>query len=548
MSHFITFFAKIKPIPLNSLINKEYNFSKVQTFVTFTLGLLAGLYFFVFNVIGFDFNYYPGDLGDGRFNMYVLEHAFKFLIGRENSLWDAPFMFPEKNIITYSDNLIGTAPLFAIFRILGTDRELSFQCWFIVVSCLNYLCGFIFFNTVFKNPFAACLGAFVFAFSMALQSQMSHAQTFPRFAIPLAFLMVFNFLKELKPLYFGLAILALVYQFYCAIYLGFLLTFPLAISIFFVLLFKWNEVKNRIKKTSWLFKMFAVIILNILVLLPLMLPYYERSKTTGLNSYENIFNTLPTFGSYFFSQKGSLLWDFMSTYLIEKLQSFWEHQLFTGATATICLIGFLVIVFLRYRKVNDNNSKFIKVIFLTSLLTFLFFIRINNFSFYVLLFKIPGFASLRCLTRIINVQLLFYAFSVAFVFSLIWQQKIKLRAILFILFFMMLAVDNYFFSEKIYRKEKAIAQNREKILIKKLKNLPKNTVVSYEPQQVENSIVDYQIDAMLAAQTLDLICLNGYSSTSPPNYGNYWEHPDSLSRAEWLNNKDLGNKKLIVVH
>jgi len=53
---------------------------------------------------------------------------------------------------------------------------------------------------------------------------------------------------------------------------------------------------------------------------------------------------------------------------------------------------------------------------------------------------------------------------------------------------------------------------------------------------------------MLASQTLDLICLNGYSSTSPPNYGKYWEHPDSLSRMEWLKSKDLGNKKIAVVH
>jgi hypothetical protein len=175
-------------------------------------------------------------------------------------------------------------------------------------------------------------------------------------------------------------------------------------------------------------------------------------------------------------------------------------------------------------------------------------LRINNFSPYALLFKIPGFASLRCLTRIINIQVLFFGFSVSYIFTIIWKQKIKIKYVTFILFFSLLIIDTYFYADKIYKKEKSVAQNRESKLIEKLKNVPKNSVISYEPSYIENSTIDYQIDAMLAAQTLDLICLNGYSSTSPPNYGKYWEHPDSLSRMEWLKNKDLGNKKIAVVH
>ena len=534
--------------PLDNLNTSVNNFSRTQTIIVCALGLFFGLIFFVFKVIGWDFAYYPGDLGDGRFNMYILEHAYKFLIGNENSLWNAPFMFPEKNIITYSDNLIGSAPLYSIFRILGADRELSFQCWFVLVCSLNYLCGFTFLNSVLKNPFSASLGAFVFAFSMALQSQISHAQTFPRFAIPIAFLMIYNFFKELKPIYFGLAILALVYQFYCAIYLGFLLVFPLVISIVFVFVFRWQEIKKLIKETSWKLKIAFLVFCNLLLLIPLMMPYYERSKSFGLNSYENIYKSIPTFGSYLFSQKGSLLWDFMSKYLIDSLQSFWEHQIFSGAIATLCFVFFLFLVLKMFYKLNDDDSKFVKVILFTSLITFLFFVRIDNFSLYAILFKVPGFASLRSLTRIINIQLLFFSFSVAYIFNVIWKQKIKFKLILFILSFAMLILDNYFFSNKIYRKEKSIVQKREFELINKLSNVPKTSVISYEPKKIENSIIDYQIDAMFATQTLNLFCLNGYTSTSPPNYGNYWEKPDSVSRIGWLENKDLGKLKIVIVH
>jgi hypothetical protein len=536
LNNFITFFAYHQTQnSLNNINTGVPAFSRLQTYSVCIVGLLAGIYFFVFKVIGWDFAYYPGDLGDGRFNMYVLEHAYKFLIGKEKSLWDAPFMFPENNIITYSDNLIGTAPLYGFFRLLGSNRELSFQYWFVLVCSLNYLCGFVFFKTVFKNPFSATLGAFVFAFTMSLQSQMSHAQTFPRFAIPIAFLMMYKFYKDLNLVYLGFAIFALVFQFYCAIYLGFLLTFPLVLAICLVFVYKWKTTYLLIKEKYWLLKFVLVGVFNLLLLLPLMLPYYERSKTVGLNSYENIFNTIPTVGSYFFSQKGSLIWDFMSTYLIEKLPSFWEHQLFSGAIATLCFIAFLLIIIIKLFRSRKEDSKFIYVIFFTSVLSFIFFLRINNYSLYAFLFKIPGFASLRCLTRIINIQVLFFGFSVSYIFTIIWKQKIKIKYVTFILFFSLLIIDSYFYADKIYKKEKSVAQNRESKLIEKLKNVPKNSVVSYEPLQIENSIIDYQIDAMLAAQTLDLICLNGYSSTSPPNYGKYWEHPDSLSRAEWLN-------------
>lgn len=232
---------------LDNLISRSIRFSNFETISVCIFGLIVGLIFFVFKVIGWDFAYYPGDLGDGRFNMYVLEHAYKFLIGKEKSLWEAPFMFPEKNIITYSDNLIGTAPLYGFFRLLGSNRELSFQYWFVLVCSLNYMCGFVFFNSVFKNPFSAALGSFVFAFTMSLQSQMCHAQTFPRFAIPIAFLMLYKFYKDLNLVYLGFAIFALVFQFYCAIYLGFLLTFPLLLAICFVFIYKGKTTYKLIK-------------------------------------------------------------------------------------------------------------------------------------------------------------------------------------------------------------------------------------------------------------------------------------------------------------
>jgi hypothetical protein len=173
------------------MINKTTN--NFINSIPVLVGLIAGLFLFTFNVTGFDFKFFPGDLGDGRFNLYLLEHAYKFFTGEISNFWDAPFMYPESNVISFSDNLLGSTPLYSLFRLLGFDVYLSYQLWFVTVSVLNYLTAYYFLKYVFKNNYAAVLGAFIFAFSLALQSQLTHSPTFPSFSIPLALLYSLKF-------------------------------------------------------------------------------------------------------------------------------------------------------------------------------------------------------------------------------------------------------------------------------------------------------------------------------------------------------------------
>jgi hypothetical protein len=506
----------------------------ISTLLVFLLGLLFGLYFFVFNIIGFDFQFFPGDLGDARFNMYILEHAHKFLIGKESSLWDAPFMFPEKSVITYSDNLIGTTPFYTLFRLIGENRETAFQYWFVLMCSLNYLFGFLFFKDVFKNSYSAALGAFVFAFSLALYSQISHAQTFPRFPLVLSFWMMFKYFNKQMAHHLFLSIFFLVYQFYCCLYLGFLLFVPLALSLFFIFFSKREILLEKVKDKKYAIYIICSILLNLILLLPLMLPYYYHTKKIGMHYFSEVVESIPTFLSYFSSVKGSLFWDFLSEINIKQV-AFWDHRIFIGIVSMSLLICFLYKYFkhtITEKKVGNN---FEWLIFAVTIVTFILFFRLDKYTLYILLYKIPGFGSLRSITRIINVELLFVSFAVASFSNFIMKKYSNFSKIIFFSLLLFLVIDNYFYSKSTHRTSKWLAQNRESKLIEKLKNVPKNSVISYEPSYIENSTIDYQIDAMLAAQTLDLICLNGYSSTSPPNYGKYWEHPDSLSRAEWLN-------------
>jgi hypothetical protein len=88
--------------------------------------------------------------------------------------WNVPFMYPQEAIMIFSDNLLGTSILYSFYRVLGCDVYLAFQLWMVSITILNYCCAYLFINYLIKNKFAAALGAFIFAFSVALVSQYSH--------------------------------------------------------------------------------------------------------------------------------------------------------------------------------------------------------------------------------------------------------------------------------------------------------------------------------------------------------------------------------------
>ena len=54
----------------------------------------------------------PGDIGDGRFNNYVLEHFFSWITGKTPAFWNAGFYYPFPYVLAFSDNLMGSGPFY----------------------------------------------------------------------------------------------------------------------------------------------------------------------------------------------------------------------------------------------------------------------------------------------------------------------------------------------------------------------------------------------------------------------------------------------------
>jgi hypothetical protein len=232
--------------------------------------------------------------------------------------------------------------------------------------------------------------------------------------------------------------------------------------------------------------------------------------------------------------------------------AFWDHQLFAGLLATLSLIVFVVFMFKRmkdksYDKRTSTDWKYLIGFLFAALITFALFLRIKDFSLYAIIFKLPGFGAMRSLTRIINIELIFFALAASWGFIELKHRFKTHPNILFAILLALFVGDNFFKSSAIYKNEVAESTARTEVLKEKLANLPPNSIFSYEPEELESMSLHQQIDAMLVAKELHLRTVNGYSATSPPGYDGFWWKLDSDSRNAWLDTKKVSSDNIIII-
>jgi len=504
--------------------------------VVFLIGIMA----VTFPYVGFDFRFLPGDMGDTRFNIFVLEHAKQYF-GREiSAYWNAGFMYPEAEVITYSENYLGAAPVFALFRWLGADIFTAFQLWLLAITFLNYWASYKLAEHLLNNKKTAAIAAFVYAFSLSITSQMNHAQTFPRYAMPLSLLFLLLWLKDFKARDFALSVTLLVYQFYCGIYLGFMSAIPFGILFIFGLLTRWQHLLVRLKSMADVPVYAGALMLNLWLMLRLFLPYMRRAGHVGLQAFHDVSHSIPTPSSYLAAHPASIVYAPLHR-LVDGYTAFWDHWIFPGGLA---LAGFITVFIMLTVAVIKPKSKTgalfspaLKWFFLAGFIIFFFYLRIDQHSLYYFLHQLPGFGAMRAMTRIINIELLFIGMALAFAVTAVMNSVsagVSRKNLVLAGFIALLIVENLSHPTKIVRMEKAGIKERHEVLVGKMGHLPPGSIVSYEPDTMRTNAIFYQLDAMLAAQALHLISVNGYTATSDHMYTPYWFEPSTANRLHWF--------------
>ncbi len=235
------------------------------------------------------------DPGDSRFNHYVLEHGYRWLAGfpGHESFWDAGFYHPERNVLAYSDTLLGAAPPYWLLRAVGIGEGLAFQLWQIGLGLLNFaVCHWWLRKRFGLGQLAAALGAFLFAFAGLRNAHISHVQLHPHWFAIGAIEAAWRLLEGRGGKWAFGAAACVVAQLYAGFYLGWFLAISFVFAAFAALLLagtrrRWMRLGAdglRQLRESWP-ACATTLVLAGLALAPLAAHYLEAADAVGQRTY-----------------------------------------------------------------------------------------------------------------------------------------------------------------------------------------------------------------------------------------------------------------------
>lgn len=213
------------------------------------VGLALTLFINYHKIFFSNWNLLPGDVGDSRLLIFILEHWFNVFKGHE-SFFHLNMFFPDKMALGYSDALFLFSIPYSTFRLLGFDIFTSFQLVFFFMTSLGYFTSLLMFrNTLNINYLLGIAGAVLIVSLNAMQVQVGHGQLLGFYFYPLLILLIFyyfnagNIRKWIILIVFSI-ILGLL--FFTSYYSAWYFLFSLAIYLAVYLLIKRGKMRKRL--------------------------------------------------------------------------------------------------------------------------------------------------------------------------------------------------------------------------------------------------------------------------------------------------------------
>ncbi len=497
------------------------------------------------------FSKMPGDPGDPWLNQYFLEHSFQLVFNRNYtaSPWSPAFFYPFPNVLAFSDNLWGAAPIYWLLRAFAST-DTAFQLWMMLVSALNFFgFAFVLHRQHIRRELAG-LGAFLFAFGMPRISQISHSQLFPQFFTPLALLCLWEFSRQPTRRRLALSLLLIYLQVLSGIYLGWFLLLSLLVAIpllWFMERPGYSEGTGSFGvrfaafcRTHWASVLLMFTGWGLGMVLTLM-PYLQVKALIGERTYAEVSQILPRLVSWFLpspqSPWGMVWYDSVSA----KLPLFWEHSLFLGFTV-IGLLGLGLYAGIA-QKIPPQRFLLVKLCLGVSALLFAISLRFpNGFSLWQFVYSlVPGATAIRAVSRIWTIidcyLLIAICLSADAFFNSILNRRTALggqrrMTSLPSIFLGLCLIEQITFNIPAYDKTPYLKLEAEAA------QLMQGCEVAYT-QTLPAQVVD-QLTAMWAGLKANVPVVNGYSGNLPPNYYSS-DKPMSFPQvANWLMQSQKG--------
>jgi hypothetical protein len=466
----------------------------------------------------------PGNSGDSRFNLYVLEHFYRWLAGMDASLLDAPFFYPYPGTLGFSDPHTLTGFLYAGFRFAGWQNTDALCGWFALGNLLNFLAAYWVFRKFGLKDLGAAVAAFLYAFSLPVTFQFTHVQLAYRIGVPLALYFLQRYLDSRDPVAGALMVFFIALQAACTFYIG---IFSLLLVAGWMIGWGILEIKDCAGIVGALKGLLpdiserrrnglavVIIVIAIMTLIVAILPNIEAAKVYGFKrAWGEIRDGLPSIKSYFLAFHSHIWWRDESQ--IPSLPLWWEQNLFPGL---LIMLG----VGASFRA-GELPQRGILFLARTSLLVLVVTtISLCGISLYFLVSKLPGFDAIRSVSRIILVSLFPAAFLAGSLIEKLWDSKkyllsARIAAVILCVFTIYEAADIIQIRDvKNHWADRLKSLQQQNPILKR--SVGENSVLvitqSKESQNLWNEF-ENELDAMLISQQLGIRTLNGYSGNLP---------------------------------
>jgi hypothetical protein len=149
---------------------------KILPSISLLIGLAIAIIFVFHPMIISNFRLMPGDVGDERLIMYILNHWYNVFIGHD-SFFRLNFLYPDNKVLGYSDALFLFGIIYSFFRMLGYDYFVSVQLLYFFIITFGYCSAFFLFRRILRlNLFFSVAGAIFFVTLNCILNQFGHGQ------------------------------------------------------------------------------------------------------------------------------------------------------------------------------------------------------------------------------------------------------------------------------------------------------------------------------------------------------------------------------------
>ena len=291
------------------------------------------------------------DLGDSRLIHYLLEHGYLWIRGTpgHREFWNPPFFYPTPNTAAYTDIFLTVGPPYWMYRAAGIPVDLSFGLWMVTMSVLNYAAGVALFRKGLRlDVLPSAAGSFLIAFGTPRINQIAHQQLLPCFYVLMTVYALARLFGDPAPgraarwIYWPMAALGCVLQFYAGVYLAWFLTLGAGITAVIAVALPScrGAFLKVLKRDMWC--IFAATAVGMLLLLPLVTHYQPVNREVTIHRYMPTYRHLhPDFGSWLDVGPGNWVGGWTAGWrLFHLFGDRQEHHLGIGLTTTIaCLCG-----------------------------------------------------------------------------------------------------------------------------------------------------------------------------------------------------------------